>query len=31
MKQLAAILKPFAFPQKVVVGFETTLLKTLHV
>lgn len=30
MKQLAAILKPFAFPQKVMVGFETNLLQTLH-
>lgn len=23
-------LKTFAFPQKVIVGFETSLLKTLH-
>jgi len=30
MKQLAAIVKPFAFTQKAEVGFETTLLKTLH-
>lgn len=30
MKQLADILKPFAFPQKVMVSFETILLKTLH-